>query len=1513
VIEDGMGVTTGELKLFENLEKGSDFISIKVPINLDGSISYTLPVEAGREDYVLTWQEGNMMQWKDINSLLVGDARENIQVVVPPKEILEEQKEEVKEAITPINNTCSNVICAVTTDIDLQASVIGILPLENGGTGSSLEDPGEDRILFWDESLGKLRWLKIGDNLEVDDRTLNAENSGDEEDDNSEVVVPPSSGYTGEIYTAGNGLLVSGSTVELGGSLTKNTTIFQGDMNMIFNLTGAGDFDIQDSGVSSLYVSGSSGNVGIGTTNPDEQLDVVGGNIRTDSDLIASGAVFGYAIGSGVTDRVGGAAKFMTGEGYLYFDRNNSEVKMDETTGNLSGHAFSDDLGWIDFGEDENPSGPVNVNLTSGSVTGKAYVISSGSYVDFTNYSSNVSVNLSTGVFSGYAWSEEAGWIDFSDSGVYFSNSTITTYAADQNLYINPEGDGVTFISGNVTIDGTAYAQALDIAGNIELNEYLYFGNGSTEYLRWDGSDFTLSDDLLPSSSATHNLGSDPYRWGDLYLDGATLHIGSSTASEGLISYASNVLGFETSSTAVDIAFFTDDLYIDKSLGYIGIGTTAPDYELDALGTIQAYNFVTSGGMPVNDILLEQEVRNLSITAMKGSLGLDMTQFVEKVSETTFNAGDTYSSSGNVSIAHFPNGNILIAYQDVGDSYYGNFVIYDSAGNLVKSETTFKAALISWPSTTTLQNGNILITYGVNFPSKDNFVIYDSAGNEVVSETTYNEGGTQHPSATTLTNGNILIAYRDLGDSSYGKFVIYDSAGNLVKAETTFSATTSIPSVATLTNGNVLIAYNANSNGYFIILDSAGKEIVSETIFNVGSVYTPSLKIFNNGNILIAYRDGGGSSYGNFVIYDSAGNLVKAETTFNSGTTTALSTTNLTNGNILIAYQDWSSSSGNFVIYDSAGNLVKSETTFHASSIGNYLSATTLTNGNVLIAYIDSGDSNYGKFVIWGSSGASFANMVGIGTTAPAYKLDVQDTQASSYVSRIQNLSTSTTADGLLIALGVGTTRGTGNVYVGFAYNNTTVAGRIIGNGTAVAYETTGADYAEYFLAEDFTSKPEPGDIVSLSQIKSKAVTKAVSPSKAIGVISDSAGFVGNAPICEVADQDCDTNYEKTNVVVGITGQLSVKVSTKNGAINLGDPLTTSDIPGVAVKATKAGNIIGHAMESYSEPDPDTIKRIRVYLNSTWFDPGSLLAISDSGELEGDNITSEPSILTEEPQNIGNYDLLTSSSISTVSLKTKELTIDGVNLDDYIKNVLSDAGLDSVSESTESSESVPTTDSAGILAEMQTIFEEFKEMILTLGMTSQTDESGNNYLSIDSDVKMSGDLNVLGETTTSNLTVTGNIQVGMLEIDTVENSINVLGVSCFNPETNETNQECLEMTDQTLYLQKTSSGNLDVFNGKLVIEPNGTMRLDGSLEVTGTVNSKSVNTETVSTEKIILKNTFIEESETPSGEVISEPQAEESVDLTEPCEKGEIKWDDNNIYVCTSSETWRVSPLNDIE
>jgi hypothetical protein len=72
------------------------------------------------------------------------------------------------------------------------------------------------------------------------------------------------------------------------------------------------------------------------------------------------------------------------------------------------------------------------------------------------------------------------------------------------------------------------------------------------------------------------------------------------------------------------------------------------------------------------------------------------------------------------------------------------------------------------------------------------------------------------------------------------------------------------------------------------------------------------------------------------------------------------------------------------------------------------------------------------------------------------------------------------------------------------------------------------------------------------------------------------------------------------NVVQGDTylvlssGMVYVRVSTLNGNIKKGDPLTTSEIPGVGQKATVNGFIFGTALEDYENSDTSAIGRVLV-------------------------------------------------------------------------------------------------------------------------------------------------------------------------------------------------------------------------------------------------------------------------------------------------------------------------------
>ena len=58
----------------------------------------------------------------------------------------------------------------------LDATVTDVFDLTSGTL--SADDPGADRIVFWDETASKLTHLTVGDGLQIDGTELKADGSG---------------------------------------------------------------------------------------------------------------------------------------------------------------------------------------------------------------------------------------------------------------------------------------------------------------------------------------------------------------------------------------------------------------------------------------------------------------------------------------------------------------------------------------------------------------------------------------------------------------------------------------------------------------------------------------------------------------------------------------------------------------------------------------------------------------------------------------------------------------------------------------------------------------------------------------------------------------------------------------------------------------------------------------------------------------------------------------------------------------------------------------------------------------------------------------------------------------------------------------------------------------------------------------------------------------------------------------------------------------------------------------
>ena len=216
------------------------------------------------------------------------------------------------------------------------------------------------------------------------------------------------------------------------------------------------------------------------------------------------------------------------------------------------------------------------------------------------------------------------------------------------------------------------------------------------------------------------------------------------------------------------------------------------------------------------------------------------------------------------------------------------------------------------------------------------------------------------------------------------------------------------------------------------------------------------------------------------------------------------------------------------------------------------------------------------------------AGNVGIGTTTPTAGLMVlAQTDAANLEALYINTEESTTTQAVF-SIETDTATGSGADTVKFkitadgsTYNDANTYG-------------TPADLAEMYYVE---GSPEEGDIVQITNLSIPfeanvpfGVERAVKDSgkQLVGVISTKPGLVMGYDW---------KNPEKLakQKPVALAGRAPVKVNMENGAIAVGDRITSSSVAGVGMKATKDGNTIGVALESYDGTQPSN--KILVFIN----------------------------------------------------------------------------------------------------------------------------------------------------------------------------------------------------------------------------------------------------------------------------------------------------------------------------
>ncbi len=446
---------------------------------------------------------------------------------------------------------------------------------------------------------------------------------------------------------------------------------------------------------------------------------------------------------------------------------------------------------------------------------------------------------------------------------------------------------------------------------------------------------------------------------------------------------------------------------------------------------------------------------------------------------------------------------------------------------------------------------------------------------------------------------------------------------------------------------------------------------------------------------------------------------------------------------------------------------------------------------------------------------------VGIGTTAPTYKLSTLNSisTAGSAVSAITNTNTTDSANTVTLRLNTGATSTTTNArfmtfYAGCTTENCagTAVGNLQLNNNAVQLNSGTADFAERFPVSEST---EPGDIIGIGTAGNR---KAQAGDSLLGVVSDTAIVVGNSP--EGVDKS-------TNPVVGLVGQVKTKVSTVNGEIKAGDLITASGTPGVGMKATRPGAIIGKALESFSN---DGIGKILIYVNSSYADPQGALAnlfLDEGGNLVLPANTKSANAdlglpLIASPAN--------NNPASPILSKTE-----GFNPEEFNQRIAtSSAHLDVSSQLSEISSQTDNLNS-----KVASVEAELKLLTLNFGLLANP-ASSSAQLGLDpGNATFSGDLSVGGRTTLSDVGITGKMNIGLLAIE---------GLS-------ENGFATINTTSGPLKIQSDGLNGIDILDGKIVIEPSGNMKVNGEITV------KKVNVDTAEVASASLGTAIL-----PTGE-----------------------------------------------
>ncbi len=1019
------------------------------------------------------------------------------------------------------------------------------------------------------------------------------------------------SGTYESVLTFDNGLTRTANNIQLGGALTGNTTITQdtaetfnivnsGTGETSFNLSSTGDLNIKDNGTTFF------------TFQDDGTLAYTGG---TGIDTETANTFTANSLTTGTLMQLTATA-LTTGS---FFDINNGSSIF-----NVSQSSFTTSLpvnftspGDVSIANDIQFTNPTASFIKSYS----ALTLQAGDPFGSSNLTLGTynegSVYIPTNVITGTGLDIDANALT---SGIALD---ISSTSATSGSLLNIAQTTSTFTGNLAAISlGTGSGTALNIA------------NGGTGYT------FRANDDGTYTDSTPFVIEAD----GDVMLGATSETIAAAGFSmDGNEFFGAGMLGVEG-------AIYTD--------GGLDVNNSA--LAINSSGAITAATGITSSGtinfsgLTASSVVYTDGSKNLTSTApTSGTIGY-WSRTGTTLSPAT--SGDSVLLNNNVAYQIKDSGGVArnmvnltgADMQTFGTGTYNatyNGYAIDITSAYPSGQTT--SAAFDIKSTSNLAATDELVQFGDS--SADFLTIMgDGSMTSVNSAVTGTGFGLTGNSLTTGTAMQITATALTTGSF----FDINNGSSVFNVSQTAF--TTSLPTNFTAA-GDVSMAYDLNFTNPTVsyIKSAAPLSLYAGETFNSSNL---TLGTYNQGTIVLdtAVTTGTALSMTNSNLTTGIGMRFDF-----SGVTSgrALYMTGPTSTGVTSGFARIDTAVGNVgqalavvPTYTLAGGtaygvyIPSVDNTSSANELRNIYSGVTMT-GNAAKVGIGiktavsststTGDTMYGgEFLADHNTAVTSGNTTLYGIQARALNDGITDTNAATiygghFTATGNTGGTNSTAYGVY-----GTASGADNnypFYSGVAFPTANTAGLCWDNaGESAIYDCNGTptDLAENYGTTD--TSIEAGDVVIMSgqaqQVldprEGKITTKAFIAKANSSYQQNIIGIVSTNPN-QVYGEDGLFSPNENPRPVSLAGRVPVKVSTENGAINDGDYLTSSSIPGVAMKATKSGVSLGRALNSFNGSG---VGKVIVYVDTGFADPSDILAnltIGNDGSLLGSNITAD--------------------------------------------------------------------------------------------------------------------------------------------------------------------------------------------------------------------------------------------------------------------------------------------------